>query len=218
MEAMPDLGGPVFYLPGPFEAINTRRVGTGPAIEEFVEVSPEADGAWTVRFRRAGNDAASVVGVRRLADGRPATEFLVDAQRNETAVFDPPLALVPRPGAALPATESADVRLYDGVWTPEEARAREPSERGTAERRFRGIEQASWSAEDDPRPAWTLHHDLVLVLSPARVRQRYESTAVPRLGIVDESLALRVSVFGVPVQRRREAVELTEIVVPRAEP
>ncbi len=192
-----------FYVPGPYRTLQSIGDATRTA-----EVGPENDGRWTVRF----GDPATTIVVARLEDGRPATARIADPRRDETVVFDPPLALVPRPGQQAPAAETTTITLYQGLWPEEDLDAARVKRRGEAERRFVGFEAASWGFEGREFPAQQLTHELVLSLNPATVRQVYVSVAVKGRGIVEESMDERVIVLGVRIGGREERVEVIEFI------
>ena len=192
-----------FYVPGPYQA--TQRVD---GELRTATVEPERGGDWSVRF----GDPATTIVVTRLDDGRPATARIADAGRNETAVFDPPLALVPASGSEPPARETTEIALYKGLWPDGNLSTRRPTRRGTAERRFLGAEDLTWTLDGRSRPAQRLKHELVLELGPATIRQVYESVAVEGMGIVEETLEERVIVLGVRIGGRTERVEVIDFV------
>lgn len=183
------------YLPGPA----TRLQATGDG-ERLTRVSAETDRAWTVTI----GDPPTTIAVERLPDGRPATTLIAEPARNETAVFDPPLALVPRPGLAPPATETADVALYKGLYPQGVPAGVRPTRTGTAERHFLAVERETWRHAGRDHPAQRLHHELVLRLGPVQIRQLYDSLAVKDRGIVDETMTRRISVLGVTIQNSTE--------------
>lgn len=188
-----------YYVPGPYETV--QRTATGP---RTARVSAEMEGVWTVSL---GEPPTTIV-VTRLPDGRPATARIANAERNETAVFDPPLALVP----AEDATESSSVSLYRGLHPVEDLQGKQPKRTGSAERRFLAVKDGSWTLGDTTYPAQEMTHELVLSLSPAEVRQLYVSRAVEGLGIVRESMTERVGVLGVRVSGREETTEVVEFI------
>ncbi len=190
-----------YYVPGRYEAIQQNQDGTRTA-----RVSAEANGQWTVTI----GEPPTVIVVRRLQDGRPATASIANPARNETAIFDPPLALVPKPGQTAPATEATSVSLYRGLVAADDLENRRPTRTGTAERRFLGLLDQSWSLDGRAYPAQLMRHELVLSLGPAQVMQRYESLAVQGLGIVRETMVERVGVLGVRVSGREETIEVIE--------
>ena len=192
-----------FYVPGPYRTI--QRVGDD---TRTAEVGPEIQGSWTVRF----GDPPTTIVVARLQDGRPATARIVDPRRNETVVFNPPLALVPEPGQPPPAIETTAITLYQGLWPEEDLSTKRAKRRGEAERRFLGFDDTTWDSEGRQLPAQRLTHELVLGLSPATVRQVYESLAVHERGIVEESLSERVIVLGVRIGGREERIEVLEFI------
>ena len=192
-------------MPGPYRTVQRTDDGTRTAI-----VGPEIDGAWTVRI---GQPPTTIM-VRRLADGRPATALIADAARDETVLFDPPLALVPRPGVPAPAAETTAIALYPGVLPDGPEPGERPKRTGTAERRFLAVEPAAWALEGRSLNAQRLTHELVLSLRPATIRQRYESTAVRGRGIVEETLVERVSVLGIRIGGREEHATVVEFVQP----
>lgn len=188
-----------FYVPGPYRT--TRETGDGP---RDTIVSAEVDGAWTVRTGRP----PTTIAVVRLPDGRPATAWIADGERGETAVFDPPLALLPSDEVAV----TSGLAIYRGVHPQGPPPGLEPTNTGRATRRFLGFEPLQWTWQGRPRPAQVLRHELVLSLSPAEVRQTYESVAVEGLGIVEEASRERVSVLGVVVRSSRKNARLVEFV------
>jgi len=190
-----------FYVPGPYTT--TQRVDES---RRTASVGPERAGVWTVRV---GEPATTIV-VERLEDGRPATARIADARRDETVVFEPPLALVPTPGAEPPAAETTSISLYAGLSPERDLTGLSPTRTGTAERRFLGVEATTWTFDDRELPAQRLTHELVLKLSPATIRQTYKSIAVEELGIVEETLQERVIVFGVRISGRSEHVEVVQ--------
>ena len=186
-----------YYVPGPYETI--QDIGSG---QRVARVTAEVQGSWTVTI---GDPAATIV-VTRLPDGRPATARITNPKRNETAVFEPPLALVPSGNAV----ETAAVTLYRGLHPQAALEDEQPKRTGEAERRFLAVADDTWSLDGVAYPAQVMTHELVLSLSPAQVRQTYVSTAVGGLGIVKEEMVERVGVLGVRVSGREERSEVIE--------
>lgn len=189
-----------FYLPGPYSTERSTNEGT-----QRAQVTAERSDAWTVTI----GDPPTTIQVRRLADGRPATASIANPDRNETAVFDPPLALVPIPGQPTPAAESVDVSLFSGLEVKADQR---PTRTGTATRTFFAVEPASWTLEGEDVPAQRMSHELLLDFGAAKVRQRYESLAVQGRGIVKQEMNERVTFLGVRVSGRTERFEITRFV------
>lgn len=189
-----------FYLPGPYGSVRSTDDGS-----ERARVSAERDGAWTVTI----GDPPTTIEVERLPDGRPATASIANPERNETAVFDPPLALVPAPEQPTPAAESVDVTLYRGLIMQEGQR---PTRTGTATRTFFAVEPATWVFERREMPAQRMAHELLLDFGAAKVRQRYDSLAVEGRGIVRQEMIERVTFLGVRVDARTETFEVTSFI------
>lgn len=192
-----------FYLPGPYQTRQRTQDG-----DRSASVTAEDQGSWTVTI---GHPPTTVV-VRWLDDGRPATASIANADRNETAVFEPPLALTPEPGRPAPATETSKVTLYRGLFDGGVPESEKPTRTGTAERSFLEAQNSTWSLNGSIYPAQLLMHELVLSLGPAQVRQRYESLAVEGKGIVRESMTEHVGVLGVRIGGREESTEVIEFV------
>lgn len=188
-----------YYVPGPYETVRLTSSGHQRAV-----VSPEIGSTWTV----STGDPPTTIVVTRLPDGRPATARIANADRNETAVFDPPLALVPAENAA----ETTSVSLYQGVHPTEDLQGKRMKRTGTAERRFLSVEDSTWTLGDTTYSAQEMTHELVLSLSPAEVRQLYVSLAVDGFGIVRESMTERVGVLGVRIGGREEVTEVIKFI------
>lgn len=189
-----------FYLPGPYSTVRSTDDGI-----ERARVSAERDGVWTVTI----GDPPTTIEVERLPDGRPATASIANPDRNETAVFDPPLALVPVRGQPTPATESVDVTLYRGLTVGEGER---PTRTGNATRTFFAVEPATWVIDGREVPAQRMVHELLLDFGAAKVRQRYDSLAVRGRGIVQQEMIERVTFLRVRVGGRTETFELTRFI------
>lgn len=189
-----------FYLPGPYSTVRLTDDGT-----QRAHVSAERNGAWTVTI----GDPPTTIEVQRLPDGRPATVSIANPDRNETAVFDPPLALVPIPGQPTPAAESVDVSLFSGRTVKEDQR---PTRTGTATRTFFAVELTTWTLNGREVPAQRMSHELLLDFGAAKVRQRYESLAVQGRGIVQQEMKERVTFLGVRVSGRTECFEITRFI------
>ncbi|MFI4916972.1 MAG: hypothetical protein ACIAS6_10765 [Phycisphaerales bacterium JB060] len=192
-----------FYPRGPYTTIRTSPDGP-----ERTRVGPETGGRWTVNI----GEPPTTIHATRLPDGRPATISIAEPARGETVVFDPPQALVPRPDATTPATEESSVTLYQGLSVEP---GQSPKRTGTATRTFFGIEPATWTKNGTTHPAQRMHHELLLDFGAAKVRQRYESLAVQRLGIVRETVTQRVTFLGVRISGSERTTELTEFDEPR---
>jgi len=206
----------VFYAPGPFEARNGEADAAGEVQRlVHVSVSPERGNTWTVRFEPALGGKATTIVLRRLPDGRPATALLADAERGETVVFDPPLALTPPPRAEPPARESSSIALHEGLHPEGPEAGATPSRRGSATRDFLAIEPARWERDGSSRKAWRMRHRLRLRLGPATVTRDFQSLAVAGLGIVDERERGAVTVLGVPMGRTSTRTVLVEVLRPR---
>jgi hypothetical protein len=190
-----------FYPPGPTTRLQETDKG-----ERTTRVSPEIGNAWTVTI----GDPPTTIAVQRLPDGRPATTLIADPQRNETAVFDPPLPLLPKPGLAPPATETASLTLYKGLHPTGIPPGTRPTRTGTAERRFLAAQPATWADAGTPRPAQRLVHELILSLGPLQIRQSYETLATRELGVVDETMTRRITFLGVRVQSETETARTIE--------
>lgn len=188
-----------YYVPGPYATVQRTEAGTRRA-----RVSAEANDTWTVTI----GDPPTTIVVTRLPDGRPATARIANPDRNETAVFDPPLALVP----ADEPIESTTVTLYSGLHPFADLDGTRPKRSGQADRRFLNIEDTTWTLDGNTYPAQRLTHELVLSLSPATVRQAYESLAVENMGIVMETISERITVLGVRIGGRDETTEVVEFI------
>lgn len=188
-----------YYVPGPYATVQRTEAGTRTA-----RVSAEVDNTWTVTI----GDPPTTIVVTRLPDGRPATARIANPDRDETAVFDPPLALVP----AEEPIETTTVTLYSGLHPDADLRGTRAKRSGEAERRFLEIEDTTWTFDGKIYPAQRLTHELVLSLSPATVRQTYDSLAVENMGIVMETLSERLTVLGVRIGGRDETTEVVEFV------
>lgn len=186
-----------FFVPGPYQ---TRRETKSGVL--IARVSAEVDGSWTVSV----GEPAQVIRVVRLGDGRPATAWIANPDRRETAVFEPPLAMVP--GAE--TLESSGLTIFRGVHVDGPPLDLQPKNTGTATRRFLGLESTTWSWQGLALPAQVLRHELALSLSPALVLQTFESTAVAGMGIVEESTRERLSIFGAVVRSSEEHTRVVE--------
>lgn len=178
-----------FYVPGPYETQRQTQDGLQDA-----RVGPEVDGAWVVLF----GEPATTIRVERLPDGRPATALIADPARQETAVFDPPLALLPSDEPE----EVSDLAIYRGLFPQGPPQGLAPKNTGKATRRFLDVEDTTWTWQGDVRPAQVLNHELVLDLSPAEIRQTHRSKAVEGKGIVEETIRERLSILGVVVRTK----------------
>ncbi|MEQ9095527.1 MAG: hypothetical protein RIE32_04625 [Phycisphaerales bacterium] len=195
-----DLQSQWFYVPGPYTTVRSTRDGDQPT-----RVTAERNGRWTVTI----GEPPTTIAVVRLPDGRPATTSISNPDRNETAVFEPPLPLMPAAGQTPPAVEESDVALYEGLSPAADAR---PSRTGTASRTFFAIEPTTWTIDGNTVPAQRMTHVLLLDFGAAKVRQRYESTAVENRGVVRETMRERITFLGVRVDGREEQFEVIEFI------
>ncbi|GIW73643.1 MAG: hypothetical protein KatS3mg103_0165 [Phycisphaerales bacterium] len=186
-----------FYPPGPRVATLVREDGS----RQRAVVGGETAEGWSVRIGPPGR----TIRVVRLADGRPASALVADAERGETLAFDPPLALVPKPAG--PGLEEARVRLYVGEHDLDRLEGLRPVRTGRAVRRFLAVQPAQWQAHGRTYPAQRLEHELALELGPARIVIASQSVAVEGLGIVWERVVERVVVLGVTIRRQERQSE-----------